>query len=78
MAKESNIDEIDVIMHMHGSSNQMYFNDTKKPEMSCEVTSKNWESVKSCACSTQQRATAAPTLKTWLGPALAALQALWA
>lgn len=29
MAAESNIDEIDVIMHMHGSSNQMYFNNTK-------------------------------------------------
>ena len=29
MAAEPKIAEIDVIMHMHGSSNQMYFNDTK-------------------------------------------------
>jgi hypothetical protein len=38
MAAEPNIDEIDVIMHMHGSPNQMHFNHTKSSsELGSEI-----------------------------------------
>jgi hypothetical protein len=38
MAAEPNVDEIDVIMHMHGNPHQMYFNNTKSStELASEI-----------------------------------------